>query len=690
MVAYSASYPGLAGFRRRQLLNAIRDGASTFDFVAAADAEEAKKTALACMESRKAMHFAEETVSNQNGDELTVILSYLPVFDGDDVVGVIQNFRDVSAEARMQGRYKILLGRERERAESLEQEVEKRTSELTSALEEVTRLSRVDPLTGLLNRRAFTELAEQAFKVAKRHGRSIGLLLGDIDFFKRVNDDYGHMIGDQILVSVAKAMVDAVRDSDAVARFGGEEFVVLLTETERDAIPVIGERVRQLVEKIRNPDGPESDWPLPAISLGMAVFPDHGESLDDLVSNADKALYRAKETGRNRIVMYKEGDFEEEEGTGNLLTPVLVVGSSRVEVFADALGDTYEFTAVDDVEEALQKGKEADFEVLLVDCAKAEDGVEYLRQSQRHCPESLRVLVIDNKDVFTEIRGSNLARIDSFLLREEAAEHIGSAIDDGLARREQDKQKLIMQSRSVRQLYSSRVKELEELIEDRALEFAYQPIVHPSTGKVYAFEALCRAKHPIFRNPQVLFDAAVQSGILWELGRAVREISVKALDTLPSHIKLFMNLHPAEIEDPELANFRDSDIGKRIVFEITERASIPDYGRFRKIISGLSKNGYQFAIDDLGAGYAGLNAVALLSPEYIKIDMAMVRGIHLAPQRAKLIRRIVDFANDVEISLVAEGIETKEEAEVIQSLGCHLTQGYFYGRPKVGMPDGKL
>ena len=385
--------------------------------------------------------------------------------------------------------------------------------------------------------------------------------------------------------------------------------------------------------------------------------------------------------------MYAEGDFEEEDpGTGELLTPVLVVGSNRSQEFSSVLGHGYDVTAVEDVSSALKMGEDVDFEVLVADCAKAEDGVEFLRQSQRHCPESLRVLVIDNKDVFTEMRGSNLARIDSFLLRDEAIEHLESAIDDGLARREHDKQKSMMRSDSVRQLYSTRVKELEEIIEKRELEFAYQPIVHPSTGKVYAFEALCRAKHPIFRNPQVLFDAAVQSGILWELGRAVREISVKALDSLPSHIKLFMNLHPAEIEDPQLATFRNSDIGKRIVFEITERASIPDYGRFRTIISSLSKNGYQFAIDDLGAGYAGLNAVALLSPDYIKIDMAMVRGIHLAPQRAKLIKRIVDFSNDVGIRLVAEGIETEEEARVIESLGCHLTQGYYYGRPKVGVP----
>jgi len=683
MVAYSPSYPGLAGMRRRQLVKSIRDGGSTFDFVGS-DPVEARNIALSCMENRKAIHFAEEVVTNQNGDELTVILSYLPVVLQDKAVGVIQNFRDVSAEARMQGRYRKLLGQERLRAENLEREVDKRTRELSSALEEVTRLSRVDPLTGMLNRRAFTELAEQAMKVAKRHGRSMGIILGDIDFFKKVNDEYGHLIGDKILISTAKAMSAAVRESDPVARFGGEEFLILLTETNNDAVPVIGERVRQFVSEIRNPDGPESDWPHPTISLGMTVFPEHGDSLDELVSNADKALYRAKETGRNRIVMYSPDEFTAEPE--EKLRPVLVVGSARASEFRESLSESYDLTFADDVAAAMALCESENYEVLVGDCERAENGVEFLRQSQRFCPDSLRVLVIDNKDVFVEMRGANLARIDSFLLREETIEHLSSAIDDGLARREQDRQKLMLRTDSVRRLYSTRLTELEGLIEDRCLEFAYQPIVNPTTGEIFAYEALCRAKHPIFRNPEVLFDAAVQSGILWELGRAVREISVLALDTLPSHIKLFMNLHPNEVEDPSLAHFRESDVAQRIVFEITERAAIPDYTRFSGIIADLSKLGYQFAIDDLGAGYAGLNAVALLSPEFIKIDMAMVRGINLAPQRAKLIRRIVDFANDVGIRLIAEGIETEEEAKTIESLGCHLTQGYYYGRPKVGIP----
>jgi EAL domain-containing protein (putative c-di-GMP-specific phosphodiesterase class I) len=325
--------------------------------------------------------------------------------------------------------------------------------------------------------------------------------------------------------------------------------------------------------------------------------------------------------------------------------------------------------------------------VLVADHPNAEDGVEFLRRTQRHTPESLRILVIDNKEIFVEIRGANLARVDSFLLREEAPEHLSTAIEDALARREQDRQRMLLNTDSVRRLFSSRLTELDQLIEQREFEFAYQPIVDPRTRTIMAYEALCRAKHPVFRNPQVLFDAAVQSGCLWKLGKVTREIAAQGLSMIPEDVKLFLNLHPGEVDDPDLIHFAEnSNIAHRIVFEITERASIPDYNRFKEMTSVLGERGFQFAVDDLGAGYAGLNAVALLSPEFIKIDMAMIRGIDMAPRRAKLIRRIVEFANDVGIKLIAEGIETPQEAEAIAKLGCHLSQGYFFGRPHTQVP----
>jgi EAL domain-containing protein (putative c-di-GMP-specific phosphodiesterase class I) len=144
---------------------------------------------------------------------------------------------------------------------------------------------------------------------------------------------------------------------------------------------------------------------------------------------------------------------------------------------------------------------------------------------------------------------------------------------------------------------------------------------------------------------------------------------------------MFLNLHPAEVADPELEQSIDPRLAGRVVLELTERGAIGDLGRFRERLDLLRHRGCKLAIDDLGAGYASLNAVALLDPDFLKIDMAIIRGIDESLARSRLVRRVVEFANDQGIQVIAEGVETPAEAEVVEELGCHLLQGYLFGKP---------
>lgn len=318
VVGLSNAYATLSGLKPRQLKRALEEGSSSFDLVSG-DASRERQHARSCMQSKKAMHFAEEPVSNQKGDELTVYLTFLPVLGEDDeAVGVIQSFRDVSAEARVQSRYRELLEKERSRAENLEREVATRTRELREALDQVTRLSQIDPLTDLLNRRAFTEGAEQALSNSVEEGSSVGVLLGDVDLFKKVNDSFGHAVGDQVLVAVSRAIQEAVPDSAWVARFGGEEFITLLPDTQLDELAEAGESIRAAVAGITEADLQleEGQGPRPTISIGMAISPQHGETLDNLVVAADQALYRAKEGGRDRCTLFDPAFASDEESAG--------------------------------------------------------------------------------------------------------------------------------------------------------------------------------------------------------------------------------------------------------------------------------------------------------------------------------------------------------------------------------------
>lgn len=172
--------------------------------------------------------------------------------------------------------------------------------ELKKANEQLKRLTNVDHLTGLFNRRYLAELLEGEFFRAKRNGESLSLVIIDIDFFKQVNDTYGHQNGDVVLSSVAEVVQQQMRAYDSAARYGGEEFVLVFPSTSLEGGVVVAERLRQAVLAYSFP-APLEDLTL-TISSGVATYPSPlVDNIDSLFRQADEALYRAKQNGRNRV-----------------------------------------------------------------------------------------------------------------------------------------------------------------------------------------------------------------------------------------------------------------------------------------------------------------------------------------------------------------------------------------------------
>jgi len=171
-------------------------------------------------------------------------------------------------------------------------------SALIAAKEEVETLSKVDPLTGIWNRRAFlAELAAEMSR-ASRGGDRLGLSLLDIDHFKNVNDTYGHLTGDAVLRECVERITASVRPYDSVGRFGGEEFLVLLPGTGEDEVVIVGERIRHAIAQ--SPFDVGDEHIEVTVSQGVAIW-DGKASVDDLIGSADTALYHAKDSGRNRV-----------------------------------------------------------------------------------------------------------------------------------------------------------------------------------------------------------------------------------------------------------------------------------------------------------------------------------------------------------------------------------------------------
>ena len=224
----------------------------------------------------------------------------------------------------------------------------------------------------------------------------------------------------------------------------------------------------------------------------------------------------------------------------------------------------------------------------------------------------------------------------------------------------------------------------------RALEsmwMAYQPIVEASTGALFAYEALLRSNEPALPNPEAILDAAEKLGRLEDVGRAVRKKAPEPIESAPPPALLFVNLHATDLEDETLGAPTSAltAIAPRVVFEITERAALPDAKDVRRAVARLREQGFRIAIDDLGAGYAGLTTFATLEPEFVKLDMSLVRSIHTSSVKQKLVGSMRKLCSDMGIAVVAEGIELTEERDVIVELGCELLQGYLFARPARAM-----
>jgi EAL domain-containing protein (putative c-di-GMP-specific phosphodiesterase class I) len=220
------------------------------------------------------------------------------------------------------------------------------------------------------------------------------------------------------------------------------------------------------------------------------------------------------------------------------------------------------------------------------------------------------------------------------------------------------------------------------------LWMATQPIVSWPEKTAFAYETLVRTDEPTLRNPANLFDVAERLGRVKDLGRAIRKLVARLVPEAPEGTSVFVNLHPADLEDEELLSDDGtlSPFASKIVLEITERATLDSISSLSRRVGRLRELGFRLAVDDLGAGYAGLSNFAALEPEVVKADMSLVRGIDTSPVKQKLMRTIANLTTDLNIRLVAEGIETVAERDCLLSLGASALQGYLFARPGRGFP----
>lgn len=237
--------------------------------------------------------------------------------------------------------------------------------------------------------------------------------------------------------------------------------------------------------------------------------------------------------------------------------------------------------------------------------------------------------------------------------------------------------------------------ELERILKLEDIGTVFQPIVSLTDGNIIGYESLTRGpENSPLRNPEELFSAAQTYNRLWDLECLCRSKAIERSHYIDKEKYLFINVDPYVFKDEKYKRgFTKEFLAKynmspdTIIFEITERTCIKDYKSFKAALDNYLEEGYKIAIDDTGAGYSGLKMLSQIKPHYVKIDMELIRGIHKDSFKQHLISGLVSLSNSTNMTLIAEGIEVKEELLKLIELGVHAGQGYFLQRPASSLLD---
>ena len=255
------------------------------------------------------------------------------------------------------------------------------------------------------------------------------------------------------------------------------------------------------------------------------------------------------------------------------------------------------------------------------------------------------------------------------------SEEIASVVVDELAIRARGQQALTRVLDDKRELITGVLNNPE------SLAIAHQPFVELASGKVTGYEALARFQGPPHRSPSEWFEDAWEVGLGFELELLAVHRALQTLPLLdPSHV-LALNVSPALAADPRLAQMLGDGSLSRLILEITEHAPVDDYEALSNALRSMRQRGLRLAVDDAGAGYAGLRHILRISPHLIKLDMELTQGIEGDRAKIALASAMIAFASEIDAEVIAEGIETAGELKVLQSLGVEVGQGYFVGHP---------
>lgn len=352
----------------------------------------------------------------------------------------------------------------------------------------------------------------------------------------------------------------------------------------------------------------------------------------------------------------------------------------------------FEVTISDDGEEAVGLLRELSFDAILSDISMpGMDGIEFLRAVRQRDLDIPVLLMTGDPSLATAMHAIEYGAFGYVVKPPDPADLARrlqrAAALHGLARLKRQALELAgLAHMGLGDLASAEARFASAL---RGLWMAYQPIVDWRARRVVSYEALVRTDESTLARPDDLFGTAIRLGRLHELGRTIRARVAEQVPSVPEGVRVFVNVHPDDLGDEELLGDGCPlhAHATRVVLEVTERARLDALPDAAGTVSALRARGYQIALDDLGAGYAGLQSFMQLEPDVVKLDMSLVRGVDGDSAKRRIVRAMIRLCRQLGVPVIGEGVETAGERDTVVALGCDWLQGYLFARPGRALPD---